>query len=394
MQKQVVMHKNRAAFMRAKSLTPKQVQERLKKAKEKDVNYQDGKVLCSLCTTPLEAAKQAHQMFLDTNLGDPGLFQGTSQLEKEAIAELSGLLHGKTSVGFIVSGGTEANLLALYAARERVNISNPEVIIPQSAHFSFTKIARMLKIKLVQASLNESFQVNIENVEQLITENTIAIVANAGSVELGAIDNVSELSKIAQRHQIPLHVDAAFGGLIIPFLKELGYNVPEFDFVLDGVQSITVDPHKMGLSTVPAGGILFRNANILEYIKTPTPYLTADYQYTFAGTRPGACAAATWAAFASLGREGFKKIVTYCINLANFLYEGLEEAGFEVLLRPQLNIVSFRSANSKLLVDKLRNNGWLVSYVPRLDAVRIVLMPHTTKQHLTDFITCLKQLEP
>lgn len=82
------------------------------------------------------------------------------------------------------------------------------------------------------------------------------------------------------------------------------------------------------------------------------------------------------------------------MELANFLYDGLEAAGFEVLLRPQLNIVAFRSANSKPLVDKLRSKGWYVSYIPRLSAIRVVLMPHTTKQHVKAFLACLKELEP
>lgn len=380
--------------MRAKGLSLKEVQKKLNEAKEKDSKYETGKILCSLCTKPHRAAKKAHNMFLDSNLGDPSLFPGTAQLEKEAVAELSELLHGKNSAGFIVSGGTEANLLALYAARERSKAKEPAIIVPESAHFSFEKTARILRIKLSKARLDKSFQVDIRHVKQLINKDTIAIVGNAGSAELGIIDNIEELSEIATHNAVPLHVDAAFGGLMIPFLKELGNTLPDFDFSLEGVQSMTVDPHKMGLSTIPAGGILFRDHTILDYIKTETPYLIEDYQYTFAGTRSGASAAATWAVFASLGREGFKKKAAQCMELANFLYDGLEAAGFEVLLRPQLNIVAFRSANSKPLVDKLRSKGWYVSYIPRLSAIRVVLMPHTTKQHVKAFLACLKELEP
>jgi tyrosine decarboxylase/aspartate 1-decarboxylase len=191
---------------------------------------------------------------------------------------------------------------------------------------------------------------------------------------------------------VPLHVDAAFGGLVIPFLKDLGYTAPEFDFQLEGVQSVTVDPHKMGISTIPAGGILFRNSTSLECIKTQTPYLTEPDQCTFVGTRPAAPAAATWAVFNSLGREGYRKTVKCCMDLTTYLYEGLEDAGFEVLLRPPMNIVAFRNANPKLLADKLRQRGWYVSFVPRLNCIRVVLMPHSTKQHITDFLQCLSEL--
>jgi tyrosine decarboxylase/aspartate 1-decarboxylase len=380
--------------MRAKGLKKKQVLAKLKEARERDLKYTDGKILCSMCTSPTSLAKKANEVFLDSNLGDPGLFPGSLQLEKEAVASLIELLHGpKSGVGYIVSGGTEANLLAMYAARNAANVESPEVIVPESAHFSFDKICDMLKLKLVKAKVDTSYTVEAASVERHITKNTVAIVGNAGSVELGTVDPINELSRIALKHGVPLHVDAAFGGLVLPFLKTLEGDVPDFDFCLKGVQSITVDPHKMGMSTIPAGGIIFRNSNGLECIKTDTPYLTEASQCTFVGTRSGASAAATWAAFESLGREGFQKTVKSCMNTTTFLYEGLEEAGFEVLLRPTLNIVAFRDANPGLLANRLRCLGWYVSFIPRLNCIRVVVMPHTRKKHLTDFLQCLKELQ-
>jgi tyrosine decarboxylase / aspartate 1-decarboxylase len=379
--------------MRAQGLSNAQVLAKLRQAHKKDLKYADGKILCSMCTKPNPAALAAHKMFLEANLGDPGLFQGSVELEKEAIADLTEFMHSpKSSVGFIVSGGTEANLLAMYAARNLANVESPEVIVPESAHFSFDKICDLLKLKLIKAKLDASYRVDPASVEQQITKRTVAIIGNAGSAELGTIDPIDALSKIALAHDVPLHVDAAFGGLVIPFLKELGYDVPEFDFNLQGVQSLTVDPHKMGLSTIPSGGILFRDNKSLECIKTDTPYLTETYQCTFVGTRPAASAAATWAVFNSLGREGFKKTVKHCMDVTTFLYEGLEEAGFEVLLRPQMNIVAFRDANLRLLADKLRLRGWYVSFVPRLNCIRVVLMPHSTKLHITELLKALNEL--
>ncbi|MCW4019492.1 MAG: tyrosine decarboxylase MfnA [Candidatus Bathyarchaeota archaeon] len=379
--------------MRTKKLSKKEVLAKLKQAQEKDLKYEDGKILCSMCTTPHAAAKQAHEMFLDSNLGDPELFQGSMQLEKEVVAELAELLHApQTCAGFIVSGGTEANLMAMYAARNAAKTEAPEVVVPESAHFSFDKICRILKIKQVKAKLDADFRVDPASVEQQITKRTVAVVGNAGSAELGTVDPIDSLSKVAVAHGVPLHVDAAFGGLVLPFLKELGYAAPEFDFKLAGVESVTVDPHKMGMSTIAAGGILFRHSKTLQYLKTETPYLTQPYQCTFVGTRPAASAAATWAVFASLGHEGFKKTVAHCMTLTTQLYEGLEEAGFEVLLRPQMNIAAFHAANPKRLTQKLRQKGWYVSQVPRLSCIRLVMMPHTTTQHVTDFLQCLKQV--
>lgn len=360
----------------------------LRKVHEKDLNYKNGKILCSMCTAPHPAAKIAHQLFLNSNLGDPGLFPGSLQLEKEAVRELAALLNGRNSVGFIVSGGTEANMLALLAARNMANVTKPEVIIPESAHFSFDKICSLLRLKPVQAGLDSFYRVDLSSVERCLNKNTIAVIGTAGTAELGVIDPIDRLSNLALDNDVYLHVDAAFGGLIIPFIE----NAPEFDFRLESVKSITVDPHKMGMATIPAGGILFRDRTFLDHIKTETPYLTEDFQYTFVGTRTGASVAATWAVFESLGREGFRKIVKHCIELTGLLSLELESQGFKLVSRPTLNIVAFRCANPKLFTERLRKRGWFVSYNPRLDCVRIVVMPHLRKKHVVAFLKNLSEI--
>ncbi len=375
--------------MRDAGLSKKEVLLRLKTELSKDLKYRDGKILSSMCTVPHPSAKMANRLFVDGNLGDPGLFPGSVELEKEAVRSMLGLLHGpRESTGFIVSGGTEANLLAMYLARTLANIKEPEIVVPESAHFSFKKICSLLGTKMITAKVDDNQRVSPLSVKKCVTSKTVAIVANAGSAELGVIDPVSELSEIALKHNLYLHVDAAYGGLVVPFLKDLGYPVPQFDFDLTAVRSITVDPHKMGMSTIPSGGILFRNNEALDHIKTETPYLTESHQYTIIGTRPAASAAASWAVFESLGREGFKRVVKRCMQLTKFLYEGLEENGFEVFLRPTMNIIAFRCPKSKLLADKLRQNGWFVSYIPRLNCIRVVVMPHSTRRHLSDFLKC------
>ena len=146
-------------ILQTKKRSRKAVISELRKIREHDLQYRDGHILCSMCTEPHPAAKKAHKLFLSSNLGDAGLFPGSLQLEKEVIAQLTVLMHGESSAGFIVSGGTEANLLALLAARNMANISNPEVVLPQSAHFSFNKICNLLRIKPVHASLDNSLRV-------------------------------------------------------------------------------------------------------------------------------------------------------------------------------------------------------------------------------------------
>ncbi len=162
----------------------------------------------------------------------------------------------------------------------------------------------------------------LSSVEELISKNTVAIVGVAGTTELGKIDPVEDLSNICLENDIYLHVDAAFGGYSIPFLNEIGYELPKFDFDLRGVCSITIDPHKMGLAPIPTGGIFFERKNILDAMSIETPYLTENRQSTIVGTRTGASTAATWALMKYLGREGYRKISKDCMEITEILYQG------------------------------------------------------------------------
>ncbi len=328
-------------------------------------------------------------MFFASNLGDSGLFQGSKQIEEEVVAELAGLLNNADAKGFVVSGGTEANLMALLAARNRAQIEDPEVILPQSAHFSFNKICGILKIKPIYVSLDSDFRADDTQIEDKITKNTIALVGTAGTAELGVIDPIDRLSEIAAKSGVWLHIDAAFGGLVIPFLK----NQYPFDFKLKGVTSITVDPHKMGMAAIPAGGILFREAKMLDYIKTETPYLSNSVHYTFVGTRTGAAAASAWAVFKLLGREGFEKTVHHCMINTQRLVSGVKARGFTLLVKPTLNILAFKSQNTTRLTERLWKRGWYVSYIPRYDCIRVVLMPHTKRRHIDEFLAELGKPE-
>ena len=375
--------------MQPKWLSRKKVLAELKRIRQQDKHYADGKILCSMCSIPHPIGQVAHQLYLSSNLGDPGLFPGSAQLEKEVINQLATLLHGENCVGSIVSGGTEANLLALLAARNKAGANQPEIVLPESAHFSFTKICNLLNVKPVYADLDSSFKAVLSSVEKCVNRNTVAIVGTAGTAELGTIDPFEGLSKIALEHNVWLQVDAAFGGLVIPFLKG---SKSQFDFNLQGVKSLTVDPHKMGMAAIPAGGIIFKDTEALDFIKTETPYLTDRFQYTFVGTRTGASAASAWAVFQTLGINGFKKIVSNCMKITHLLSDALKKAGFSLLVEPTLNIVAFRSKNgTRQLAEKLWRQGWFVSYVPRYDCIRVVVMPHVKKKHVLAFLKDLTE---
>jgi len=377
-----------------KGISKNEVFETLRNFKEQDMTYRSGKILGSMCTCPHEVGVKAYCMFLESNLGDPGLFQGTKTMEDEVIAMLGNLLGKNNVYGHIITGGTEANIMAMRAARNSSGIKNPEIIVPKSAHFSFKKAADMLCLKIKEAKLDDNYCVDVESVNDLLSNHTIAVVGIAGTTELGKVDPIEELSNICFENEIFLHVDAAFGGFSIPFLNGRGYNFPKFDFSLQGVCSITIDPHKMGLTPIPTGGILFRDKSYLDVMSIETPYLTEDRQSTIVGTRTGASTAATWALMKYLGRNGYRKVAERCMEHTRLLAQGVKDSGFILVTEPQLNIVAFNSREMTVweIADRLKERGWAVSISSYPQAIRIIVMPHLNKEHIESFLTDLREI--
>ncbi len=368
----------------------------LKELEEKtggDLTFDSGKILGSMCTHPHPLAVKVVQHYIDRNLGDPGLHVGSQGVEREAVDMLASLLGLEKGYGHIVSGGTEANILAVRAFRNLADVENPELILPESAHFSFIKAGEMLGVKLVWARLREDYSVDVRDVEEKITDNTIGIVGIAGTTGLGVVDDIPALSDLAMDYGLPLHVDAAFGGFVIPFAKALGYDIPDFDFRLKGVKSITIDPHKMGMVPIPAGGIIFRERKYLEAISVLAPYLAGGkiWQATITGTRPGANALAVWAMLKHLGFEGYKKVVKRAMELSRWFAAELKEIpGVYLVREPVLNIVSFGTRELEKVEEELKKRGWGIS--AHRGYIRIVMMPHVRKEHLEEFLRDLREI--
>ncbi len=372
--------------------------ENLKKFQDMNMSYESGRILGSMCTKPDPIAMEAYKMFIETNLGDPGLFPGTALMESEVIEMLGEMLHLENPVGHIVTGGTEANIMAMTVAKylfKEKNDGVPEIILPRSAHFSFKKIISMLSLKPHYVPLDENYRMDVSMIEDLISENTMAIVAIAGTTELGMVDDIKKISQIAYSNDIYLHVDAAFGGFIIPFLDDERKAGLNFDFKCKGVSSITIDPHKMGLAPVAAGGILFRKQEHLDKLAVDTPYLTKNKQTTIVGTRVGAGTAATWTLLKYYGKEGYKKVVSDAMLLTQYTYEKLNDMEhINVTCKPELNLISFTSdiKDVDTLKSELYDYGWRVSAAQNPHVLRLVLMPHVKREHIDNFLSDLKAL--
>ena len=335
-------------------------------AARKNEDLDHAYILSSMCTIPHSVAVRAHCMFMETNLGDPGLFPGTMSLEKLLIRRFGSLFHAPEAGGYATTGGTESNIQALRLARAlRHDIPDPNVVIPESAHFSFKKACDILGLAMHRVPLKKDYRMDADAAAGLVDKNTIALVGVAGTTEYGMVDPIADLAKIARQHDLFLHVDAAFGGMVIPFLDD---PVP-FDFSLPGVTSIAVDPHKMGMSTIPCGCLLTREPDLLNTLNIDTPYLTVKQEYTLAGTRPGAPVAGALAVMDYLGFEGMKAVVSGCMKNSRRLIAGLETLGIPRAATPDVNVATF-------VCDKARIPGpWKVSWTCRKH-LRIVCMPH------------------
>ncbi len=359
----------------------------------RDSPYSSDKILSSMCSEPLDVAKKAYALALEKNLGDEFLFPGTAQIEREAVSMIGSLLSNPQAGGHIISGGTEANITALWVARRLDKKGRREVLLPESAHFSFETAADLLELKLVKIPLTSNCIIDSSEVRKAISKNTLAVIGLAGSTGLGTVDPILELSNLALEHDIYLHVDAAFGGFVLPFLQDLGLYDGIFDFKAPGVKSITVDPHKMGLCPIPAGGILFRDQSLLSTISRSILYIGQGRPKftTLTGSRPGAPAVAVWAALKRLGRSGYRQIVEQCMENTSALTNDLRKVnGIHVLVEPTMNIIGFTclGLDNRIVVDALAKKGWALSLFPT--HIRVMVMPHTTAQHLDTFAADLK----
>lgn len=362
----------------------------LEQYKQRDFSFSSGHILGSMCTQPHPIARDAYIKFLETNLGDPELCPGTKEIESRFKSFISSLLNApKSSTGLIVSGGTEGNITAIWIAKQ---ISRKkEVILPQSAHFSFQKLSSLMNIKLIEVPLTNEYVMDIIKMKKKIRKGIAAVIAVAGSTELGTIDPIPELSDICFDEHIFFHVDAAFGGFIIPFLRELGYNVPQFDFKLKGVSSISIDSHKMGYSAIPLGTLMIRKADWLESISVESPYISSEKQAGVLGTRSGAPVAAAYAVARYLGFQGYLMMVKSCMDITSYTKKRLEELGLSLVTNPTMNVIGVRLTNPGKIVKKLSQYGWRVNKVERLSCIRLVLMPQITKKIIDEFMPVLKK---
>jgi len=362
-----------------------EVKNKLKSFKQKDFDFSSGRIFASMCTEPLDIAKEAYIEFIESNLGNPGLYPGTKEMEKEIHEAVSSLINAKGMKCFSVGGGTEGNIMALWRAREKTG--NRKVVLPKSAHFSFEKACSLLDMEAKYVDLKEDYTVDTEEMKDKIDDDTAVVVGIAGTTEHGSIDPINEISELSE--EVPFHIDAAFGGFVIPFLEMMGHDVPSLDLSRDSIDSISLDPHKMGMSPIPLG--LFYSTGESR-ISVDSPYLTGKDQKSIRGTRASASIPAFWATINFLGIEGYKEIISDCMDKTAYLVELMEDIGFETITEPTMNIASFKTKKPEVLVEKCAEKDWYISRTIHPPGLRFVVMPHVTERSIERIVKLLGEL--
>jgi sphinganine-1-phosphate aldolase len=212
----------------------------------------------------LAVAKEAFTTFFSENALNPMAFPSLRRMETEVIAMTLGLLNAPDcAAGSMTSGGSESLLLALKTARdwaraERPNVTHPEVLLPVTAHPALFKAAHMLGLRITVVPTAPGFGADAAAARKLVTDDTILVVGSAPQYPHGIIDPIAELAAIAHERGILCHVDACFGGFMLPWVEKLGHPVPPFDFRVQGVTSISADVHKYGYAAKGASTVLYR----------------------------------------------------------------------------------------------------------------------------------------
>lgn len=301
----------------------------------------------------------------------PELWPSAVKYEAEVVAMTAALLGGgpdgvPSVCGTISSGGTESILLAMRTYRDQGRaergISDPEVVVPVSAHAAFDKAAHYFGLRLVPVRLGTGFKADVAAAEEAITKNTVALVASAPGFPHGVIDPVEELSELARRKRIGCHVDCCLGGFVLPWAERLGYPVPPFDFRLPGVTSMSADTHKFGYAAKGTSVVLYRTNELRrhQYYRNATWMGGLYYSPTFAGSRSGALGAEAWAAMLAFGEEGYLIATKALLETAATIRAGIEAIDELEVLGDPLWVIAFGSdaLDVYAVMDQMSARGW------------------------------------
>ncbi|MFW9879951.1 MAG: pyridoxal phosphate-dependent decarboxylase family protein [Candidatus Thorarchaeota archaeon] len=382
----------------------------IEEARKKDANWQNGKIwslVSHVNDNHTELLKEVNNMFFSENALSPMAFPSLQKFESEVVSMTIDLLGGdRRACGSMTSGGTESILLAIKTYRDWARttlpeVKEPEMILPSSAHPCFEKAGKYFDVKFIYTPIDsKTYRADVQAIKDKLSENTILIVGSAPDFPRGVVDPITELGALAREHGIGMHVDACLGGYMLPFVRKLGYDIPNFDFSVPGVTSISADLHKFGYGPKGTSTILYRNDNLLKYQYCAFIDWAGGIYASPAmqGTRPGGTIAAAWAALKSLGENGYLKLAKIVMDTTKKLIDGIEQIPeLYILGKPVMSVFSFTSNKFHVysLADAMEKRGWHLDRLQFPPAIHMTIYPHQSKvvkPFLKDLNECVQEV--
>lgn len=299
--------------------------------------------------TPHTIARLAYMLALYLNPNNHALDAGraSSQMEKEAVAALASMFGWKEHLGHLTSGGTMANLEALWVAGK---LGEGKLIVASDqAHYTHARISEVLRLPFESIPTTPNSRMDLAALEKVLSRGNVGtVVVTIGTTGTGALDPLPEILQLQKKYGFRIHADAAYGGYFV-LVDNVSNDAKKVFASLEKVDSLVVDPHKHGLQPYGCGCVLFRDPGVGKFYKHDSPYTYFTSEDLHLGeislecSRPGACAIALWATQQLLPMTrggGFAQGLEKSRRAALGWYEKIrEESRFIPLLEPELDIV-------------------------------------------------------
>lgn len=298
---------------------------------------------------PHPIARLAYMLAMWINPNNHALDGGraSSEMEKEAVAQIATMFGWDLCLGHLSSGGTMANLEALWVAGKLC--PGKTILASDQAHYTHSRITEVLGLSFSSVACDHSGRMDLNALEDVIKKGNVGtVVATLGTTGSGAIDPLVEILVLKEKYGFRVHVDSAYGGYftLADNLNEKGRRA--FDAVSQ-VDSIVVDPHKHGLQPYGCGCVLFKDPNVGRLYKHDSPYTYFSSAELHLGeislecSRAGASAVALWATqkLLPMNKGGeFALSLGKSRNAALDLFGRLKsDDRFKVIMEPDLDIV-------------------------------------------------------
>ncbi len=251
---------------------------------------------------PHPVARAAYALAMTVNPNNHALDGGrvSSAMEVEAVREIAAMFGWKEFLGHLTSGGTFANLEALWVAGELA--PGRRILGSEQAHYTHKRISGVLKLEYASVAADEHGRMSLNALEDELRKGDVGtVVVTLGTTGLGAVDPLDEILKLKERYGFRVHVDGAYGGYFGLIAEELDEPARRAYAAIGQADSIVIDPHKHGLQPYGCGCVVFRDPAVGRFYKhdSPVTYFSSKElhlgEISLECSRAGAAAVALWA---------------------------------------------------------------------------------------------------